>query len=56
LFHVYGDTVVINRRANSVVQFHGTVNRVPRRFTLTYMKLNGEWRLIAQNETLIAQP
>ena len=55
-FHVYGDTVVLNGRANSVVQFHGKVNRIPRRFTLTYVRQNGEWRLIAQNETLIDQP
>jgi ketosteroid isomerase-like protein len=55
-FHVYGNTVILNGRANSVVQFHGTVNRVPRRFTLTYIKLSGEWRLVAQNETLTDQP
>jgi len=55
-FHVYGDTVILNGRANSVVQFHGKVNRIPRKFTLTYMKLNGEWRLVAQNETLMDQP
>lgn len=55
-FHIYGDTVVLNGRANSVVQFHGKINRVPRKFTLTYVKLNGEWRLVAQSETLIDQP
>lgn len=55
-FHIYGDTVVLNGRANSVVQFHGKINRVPRKFTLTYMKLKGEWRLVAQSETLIDQP
>lgn len=55
-FHIYGDTVILNGRANSVVQFHGKVNQIPRTFTLTYMKLNGEWRLVAQNETLMEQP
>ena len=55
-FHIYGETVVLNGRANSIVQFQGKVNRIPRKFTLTYMKLNGEWRLVAQNETLIDQP
>ncbi|MHB8217767.1 MAG: nuclear transport factor 2 family protein [Candidatus Sulfotelmatobacter sp.] len=55
-FHSYGDTVILNGRANSAVQFHGKINRVPRKFTLTYIKLNGEWRLVAQNETLIDQP
>ena len=44
--HIYGDTVVLNGRANSVVQFHGKVNRIPRKFTLTYIKLNGAWRLV----------
>ena len=55
-FHSYGDTVILNGRANSAVQFHGKINRVPRKFTLTYIKLNGEWQLVAQNETLIDQP
>src|SRR5580704_2841021 len=55
-FHIYGDTVILNGRANSVVQFHGKVNRIPRQFTLTYSKFNGEWRLVAQSETLIDQP
>lgn len=55
-FHIYGDTVLLNGRANSVVEFHGKVNRIPRQFTLTYRKLNGEWRLVAQNETLIDEP
>jgi ketosteroid isomerase-like protein len=55
-FQIYGDTAILNGRANSVVQFHGKVNRVPRQFTLTYIKLNGEWKLVAQNETLIDHP
>jgi ketosteroid isomerase-like protein len=55
-FHIYGNTVILNGRANSVVQFHGKVNQVPRKFTLTYIKRNGEWQLVAQNETLIDEP
>src|SRR5579862_1680819 len=47
-FHVYGNTVILNGRANSVVQFHGKVNQVPRTFTLTYVKSDGEWHLVAQ--------
>src|ERR1700676_4581445 len=42
-FHVYGDTVILNGRANSVVQFHGKVNRIPRRFLLPFMNLNEKW-------------
>ena len=55
-FHIYGDTVILNGRASSVVQFHGKVNQTPRKFTLTYIKRKGEWQLVAQNETLIDQP
>jgi len=55
-FHVYGDTVILTGRANSVVEFHGKINRIPRQFTLTYMRLNENWRLVAQGETLIDQP
>ena len=55
-FHIYGDTVVMTGIAKSVVEYHGKVNRVPRRFTFTYIKLDGHWRLVAQNETLIAEP
>jgi len=53
-FHVYGDTVVMNARANSVVEYHGQVNRRPRRFTSVYIKLQGQWRLVAHQATLIA--
>jgi ketosteroid isomerase-like protein len=55
-FHVYGDTVVMTGRASSVVEYHGKVNSIPRRFTFTYIKLDGHWRLVAQNETLVAEP
>jgi ketosteroid isomerase-like protein len=55
-FHVYGDTVIMTGRADSVVEYHGKVNRIPRRFTFTYVKQGGHWRLVAQNETLIAEP
>ena len=55
-FHIYGDTVILNGIARSVVEFHGKVNRIPRRFTLTYVRQDGAWRLVAQNETLMDQP
>jgi len=54
-FHIYGDTVVLTGRSNSVVNYHGTVNSVPRRFTSVYTKLNGQWRLVAHQATLITE-
>ena len=54
-FYIYGDTVVLTGRANSVVNYHGTVNRIPRRFTSTYIKTNGQWRLVAHQATLISE-
>jgi ketosteroid isomerase-like protein len=54
-FHIYGDTVIMNGRASSVVEYHGKVNRVPRRFTSVYVKLQGQWRLVAHQATLIAE-
>ena len=55
-FHIYGNTVIVTGQANSAVEYHGVVNRVPRRFTLTYIKIHGKWQLVAQSETLIQQP
>ena len=55
-FHIYGDTAIMTGRADSVVEYHGKINRVPRRFTFTFVKQGGNWRLVAQNETLIAEP
>ena len=54
-FHIYGDTVVLTGRSNSVVNYHGTVNSVPRRFTSVYTKLKGQWRLVAHQATLITE-
>jgi len=54
--HVYGDTVVMTGRATSEVIYQGKVNRVPRRFTNVYIKLAGQWRLVAHQATTIAEP
>jgi ketosteroid isomerase-like protein len=53
--HVYGDTVVMTGRATSEVIYQGKVNRVPRRFTNVYIKLAGQWRLVAHQATTIAE-
>jgi ketosteroid isomerase-like protein len=54
-FHIYGDTVVMTGRASSVVDYHGKVNRIPRRFTSVYVKLHGQWQLVAHQATLITE-
>lgn len=53
-FYVYGDTVIMNGRANSVVEYHGVVNKKPRRFTSVFIKLQDQWKLVAHQATLIA--
>lgn len=52
-FSIYGDTVVMNGRATSVVEYHGVVNKQPRRFTSVFVKMQGQWRLVAHQATLI---
>lgn len=54
--HVYGNTVVMTGRATSEVVYKGKVNRIPRRFTNVYIKLAGQWRLVAHQATTIAEP
>ena len=53
-FHIYGNTVVLTGIACSVVDYHGTLNRIPRRFTSTYVKLDGHWRFVAHQATLVS--
>jgi hypothetical protein len=52
----YGDTVIMTGRATSIVEYHGKLNKVPRQFTNVYIKLNGQWRLVAHQATTIAEP
>jgi hypothetical protein len=53
-FCIYGDTVIMSGRAKSVVEYHGVVNKRPRRFTSVFIKLQGQWHLVAHQATLIA--
>jgi hypothetical protein len=53
-FCIYGDTVIMSGRAKSVVEYHGVVNKKPRRFTSVFIKMQGQWRLVAHQATLIA--
>jgi Domain of unknown function (DUF4440) len=56
ILHVYGDTVVMTGRATSDVVYMGKPNHIPRRFTNVYVKLAGQWRLVAHQATAIAEP
>lgn len=51
-FHIYGSTAIVTGVACSVVDYHGRVNRIPRRFTSVYVKLDGRWRFVAHQATL----
>ena len=53
-FSIHGNTVIMNGRAKSIVEYHGVVNRQPRRFTSVFVKLQGQWRLVAHQATIIA--
>jgi ketosteroid isomerase-like protein len=53
-YQVYGDTVVMTGRTSSVVKFQGRVNKIPRQFTNIYVKMGGQWRLVAHQATPIA--
>ena len=54
-YHVYGDTVVMTGRTSSVVKFQGRVNKIPRLFTNVYVKIGGQWRLVAHQATPIVE-
>ena len=51
-FHIYGNTAIVTGVACSVVDYHGRVNRTPRRFTSVYVRLDGKWRFVAHQATL----
>src|SRR5580704_13107046 len=53
-FCIYGDTAIMSGRAKSVVEYHGVVNKKPRRFTSVFIKMHGQWVLVAHQATLIA--
>lgn len=53
--HVYGDTVVMTGACNVRGDIPGKVNKVPRRFTNVYIKLGGQWRLVAHQATTISE-
>jgi len=54
-FQIYRDTVVLTGRSSGVVEYHGKVNQVPRRFTIVYVRDHGRWRLATYHGTTIAE-
>lgn len=53
-FHIFGDTVVLTARNTGAVEVHGKVERTPRRFTMVYVKQQGQWKFVAFQATSIA--
>jgi ketosteroid isomerase-like protein len=53
-FHIYENTAIVTGVACSIVDYHGNVNRTPRRFTSVYIKRIGQWRLVAHQATLVS--
>ena len=51
--HVYGNTVVLNGRSTSTYLYNGEVYQDPRRFTLVYVKQDGQWRVVALHVSTI---
>lgn len=54
-FQVYEDAVVLTGRSSGLVEYHGKVNQVPRRFTIVYVRDRGRWRLATYHGTNIAE-
>lgn len=52
-FHIYDNTAIVTGIACSIVHYHGHVNQIPRRFTSVYTKLDGHWRFVAHQATLV---
>jgi len=53
-YHVYGEkTAIVNGRSTSLMVYHGKVSMGPRRFTITFSKLGGEWKEVAHMESII---
>lgn len=53
-FHIFGDMVVFTARNTGAVEVHGKIERTPRRFTMVYVKQNGQWKFVAFQATSIA--
>ncbi|MGH9355614.1 MAG: nuclear transport factor 2 family protein [Terriglobia bacterium] len=52
-YHVFGDTVVATGRSTSTMVYHRKVSFGPRRFSITFVKLGGQWKECAYHVSLI---
>ena len=46
---VFGDTAVITGHSTSILDYKGKLYNAPRLFTSVYVKLGGQWRLVAHH-------
>jgi hypothetical protein len=51
--HVYGNTVIMTAYTASETRYVGKAYNHPRRMTNVYVKLDGQWQLVAHQGTLI---
>jgi len=52
---VYGDTVIVTGRSTQKGEYKGQPSISPTLFTRVYVKLNGQWRLVANHASSIPQ-
>ena len=52
-YHVFGGTVVVTGRSTSTMVYHRKVSFGPRRFSITFVKLGGQWKECAYHVSLI---
>ena len=51
----YGDTAILTYRAHTVIHDHGAVTSGNVRSTAVYLRRNENWKLVAQQQTAIAE-
>jgi ketosteroid isomerase-like protein len=47
LVSMFGNTAVVTGHSTSVLEYKGQLFSTPRLFTTVYMKLNGQWQMVA---------
>jgi ketosteroid isomerase-like protein len=53
--HVFGNTAVITGHSTSILEYKGKLWSQPRLFTSVYVKLGGQWRLVAHQVSEVAK-
>jgi hypothetical protein len=52
---VFGNTAVVTGHSTSILDYKGRLWNQPRLFTSVYVKLNGQWRLVAHQVSEVAK-